>query len=64
MTKKTLGRPPSTGEIKQRYGIDLLPSTRTKQFEIADLHVMSMAAITALLIENEHDRLFGDDDEK
>jgi len=50
--------------VTTSYGFSIYPDVRKKQQELSTYYKKSMTKVVTELIEEEWDRLFGDDNEK
>lgn len=50
-------------EVTKAYGFNIYPSVRKKQIELAKHYNLSAARVVVELIEEDHKKVFGDDNE-
>jgi len=51
-------------EVTKSYGFDIYPSVRKKQVELARHYNLSAARLVVELIKEDHEKVFGKDDEE
>ena len=50
-------------QVNKAYGFNIYPSTRKMQIELSGHYNISAKRVVAELIEEDHKRVFGDNDE-